>query len=89
MRNQTKVLLLAFTFAITLATAPSLVAQESGDRGMMGREGMMGGRGMMDMMGSMMRMMDHCNRMMQEMPDGSRRPNDPSQNAPSAPDKKS
>lgn len=37
-----------------------------GDDGMKGGGGMMGNGGMMGMMGPMMRMMQHCNQMMQD-----------------------
>lgn len=82
MRRQAKVLLIASVFVTSLAVAPSLLAQDSRDRGMMGRDGMMGNGGMM---GSMMRMMEHCSQM---MGDDSQQPNDQWRKAPSAPSEK-
>ena len=85
MHKQTKVLLMASALVTSLAGAPALLAHDSRDPGMMGRNGMMGNGEMMGMMGSMMRMMDHCSRMMQ---DGPRQPNDQWWKAPSAPGEK-
>ncbi len=82
MRKQTKVLLIATALVTSLAGAPALLAHDSRDHGMMGRDGMMRNGGMMGTMGSMMRMMDHCSQMMQ---DGPRQPNDQWRKAPSAP----
>lgn len=84
MRKQTKVLLVASALVTSLAAAPALLAQDSRDHGMMGRDGMMGNGGMMGRMGSMMRMMDHCGQMMR---DGDQRPNNRWRKAPSAPGK--
>lgn len=85
MHKQTKVLLMASALVTSLAAAPALLAHDSRDPGMMGRNGMMGNGGMMGMMGSMMRMMEHCSQMMQ---DGPRQPNDQWRKAPSAPSEK-
>ncbi len=85
MRKQTKVLLIASVFVTSLAVAPTLLAQDSRDHGMMGRDGMMGNGGMMGMMGSMMRMMEHCSQM---MGDDTRQPNDQWRKAPSTPSEK-
>ncbi|MCL4711800.1 MAG: hypothetical protein KJZ73_11195 [Pseudorhodoplanes sp.] len=85
MRKQPKVLLIAFALVASLAATPALLAQDSRDHGMMGRGGMMGNGGMMGMMGSMMRMMEHCSQM---MGDDSRQPNDQWRKAPSAPSEK-
>ena len=82
MRKQTKVLLVASALITSLAAAPALLAQDSRDHGMMGRDGMMGNGSMMGMMRSMSRMMDHCGRMMR---DGDQRPNDQWRKAPTAP----
>lgn len=79
MRRQTKVLLIASALVTSLAVAPALLAEDSRDHGMMGRDGMMGNGGMM---GSMVRMMEHCSQM---MGDDSRQPNDQWRKAPSAP----
>ena len=82
MRRQTKVLLIASALVTSLAVAPALLAQDSRDHGMMGRDDMMGNGGMMD---SMMRMMEHCSQM---MGDDSRQPNDQWRKVPSAPSEK-
>lgn len=79
MRKQTKILLIASALVTSLAVAPALLAQDSRDHGMMGRDGTMGNGGMM---GSMMRMMEHYSQM---MGDDSRQPNDQWRKAPSAP----
>lgn len=42
MRKQTKVLLVASALVTSLAAAPALLARDSRDHGMMGRDGMMG-----------------------------------------------
>lgn len=73
MPKQTKILLIASALVTSLAVAPALFAQDSRDHGMMGNGGMMG---------SMMRMMEHCSQM---MGDDSRQPNDQWRKAPSAP----
>lgn len=87
MRKQTKVLLIASALVTSLAAAPALLAHDSRDHGMMGRDGMMRNGGMMRMMGgSMMRMKDHCSQMMR---DGTQLPNDQWRKAPSVPEKKS
>jgi Spy/CpxP family protein refolding chaperone len=85
MRKQTKVLLIAFALVASLAAAPALLANDSRDHGMMGRGGMMGNGGMMGMMGSMMRMMEHCSQM---MGDDSRQPNDQWRKAPAPGEKR-
>jgi hypothetical protein len=85
MRRQTKVLLVAFAIVASLAAAPALLARDSRDHGMMGRDGIMDNRGMMGRMGSMMRMMEHCSQMMGA---DSRQPNDQWRKAPSAPSEK-
>jgi hypothetical protein len=85
MRKQTKVLLVASALVASLAAAPALPAHDSRDHGMMGRGGMMGNESTMGMMGSMMRMMEHCSRM---MGDSSQQPNDQWLKAPSAPSEK-
>jgi hypothetical protein len=82
MRKQTKALLMASAFVTSLVMAPALLAHDSRDRGMMGRDGMMGNGGMM---GSMKGMMEHCGRM---MGNHSRQPNHQWQKAPSAPSEK-
>lgn len=85
MRNQMKILLIASALVTSLAAAPALLAQDSRNHGMMGRDGMMGNGGMMGMMGSMMQMMDHCSR---TMGTESRQPNDQWRKPPSAPSEK-
>ena len=86
MRKRTKALLIASALVTSLAAAPALLAHDSRDHGMMRRDGMMGNGGMMGMMGSKMRMMEHCSQMMQ---DGAQLPNDQWRKTPSVPDKKS
>jgi hypothetical protein len=85
MRKQSKVLLIAFVLVASLAAAPALLAHDSRNHGMMGRDGMMDNRGMMGRMGSMMRMMEHCSQMMGE---DSRQPNNQWRKGPSAPSEK-
>ena len=85
MRKQPKVLLITSAFVASLVAAPALFAQDSRDHGMMGPGGMMKNGGMMGMMGSMVRMMEHCSQM---MGDNSRQPNDQWQKGPSAPSEK-
>ena len=85
MRKQTKLLLIASALVANLAAVPALLAQDSRDHGMMGRDGMRGNGGMMGMMDSKMRMMEHCSQM---MGGGSRQPNDQWRRSPSAPDQK-
>ena len=82
MRKQTKVWLIASALVTSLAVAPALLAQDSRDHGMVGRDGMMGNGGMIGMMRSMSRMMEHCGQM---MGGGDQRPNDRWRKAPSAP----
>lgn len=82
MRKQTRALLIVSALVTSLAVAPTLLAQDSRDHGMMGRGDIMGNGGMMGMMGSMMRMMGHCNQM---MGDDSRQPNDQWRKTPPAP----
>jgi hypothetical protein len=82
MRKQPKVLLIASTLVASLVAAPALLAHDGRNHGMMGPDGMMKNRGMMGMMGSMMRMMEHCSQM---MGDDSRQPNDQWRKGPSAP----
>lgn len=65
MRKQTKVLLVASALFPSLAAAPALLAHDSRDHGLE-RDGLVGN-------GGMMRMMEHCSRM---MGDGARQPND-------------
>jgi hypothetical protein len=67
------------------AAAPALLAHDSRNHGMMGRDGMMDNKGMMGTMGSMMRMMEHCSQMMGE---DSKQPNDQWRKGPSAPSEK-
>lgn len=85
MRKEPKVPLIASALVASLAAAPALLAQDGRDHGMMGPDGMMKNGGMMGMMGSMMRMMEHCS---QTMGADSRRPNDQWRKAPSAPSEK-
>ena len=85
MRKKMKVLLIASALVASIAAAPSLLANESRDHGMMGRGGMMGNGGMMGMMGSMKRMMEHCSQM---MGGDSRQPNDQWRKAPPPPSEK-
>lgn len=84
MHKRTKVLLLTFALATSLAAAPALLAQDSRAHGMMDRDDMMGNGNMMGMMRSMSRMMNHCGQMMR---DGDQRPNDRWRKAPPAPGK--
>jgi hypothetical protein len=85
MRKKTKILLIVSALVASLAAAPALLAHDSRNHGMMGRDGMMDNKGMMGTMGSMMRMMEHCSQMMGE---DSKQPNDQWRKGPSAPSEK-